>query len=397
MINFNFKDYCCGCSSCSNSCPTGAIKMQLNNEGFLYPTINKEECINCNKCEKVCPHLNFNKTSDELSLDPIKENQVYLFFSNSEKRKDSASGGFVYEVMLSCLKEGGMICGCIWNDKMEAVHILSDKIEDLYHMQSSKYVQSNINNCFSEIKSALKSGKKVTFCGTPCQTAGLHFYLNNIDTSNLISICLICHGTASPTIWSKWVKTLENKYNGKLVNVNMRDKSYKGYKTSYSKYTFLSKEPNSLTSYKSIALPTYLGDPYIFLFTHNLFLRRSCYKCKYKAIQNGADIVVGDFHQSITEAKNLGCNSIIAMTPKGDEIINKIGKTNTLIKSSIQVIKQEMLWKSANYNFKREDFLNEAVKSNTLNLFKGYLPLRFYIKRTLNQIGLFNIIKKIME
>lgn len=177
----------------------------------------------------------------------------------------------------------------------------------------------------------------------------------------------------------------------------MRDKSYKGYKTSYSKYTFLSKEPNSLTSYKSIALPTYLGDPYIFLFTHNLFLRRSCYKCKYKAIQNGADIVVGDFHQSITEAKNLGCNSIIAMTPKGDEIINKIGKTNTLIKSSIQVIKQEMLWKSANYNFKREDFLNGAVKSNSLNLFKGYLPLRFYIKRTLNQIGLFNIIKKIME
>ena len=32
-----------------------AIIMKEDNEGFLYPTVDKENCIDCGACERVCP------------------------------------------------------------------------------------------------------------------------------------------------------------------------------------------------------------------------------------------------------------------------------------------------------------------------------------------------------
>ena len=40
MINFDFDKYCYGCSTCKTICPTGAISMQYNQEGFLVPKID---------------------------------------------------------------------------------------------------------------------------------------------------------------------------------------------------------------------------------------------------------------------------------------------------------------------------------------------------------------------
>ena len=46
---------CSGCHACYNACPVGCISMEYDAEGFLYPKIDKEKCINCGKCEKHCP------------------------------------------------------------------------------------------------------------------------------------------------------------------------------------------------------------------------------------------------------------------------------------------------------------------------------------------------------
>ena len=45
---------CCGCSACYSICPVGAITMIADEEGFLYPMVNKDKCILCRSCEKVC-------------------------------------------------------------------------------------------------------------------------------------------------------------------------------------------------------------------------------------------------------------------------------------------------------------------------------------------------------
>lgn len=45
---------CSGCSACYAICPQSAISMIEDREGFLYPHIDKDKCVGCGKCGKVC-------------------------------------------------------------------------------------------------------------------------------------------------------------------------------------------------------------------------------------------------------------------------------------------------------------------------------------------------------
>lgn len=400
MINFDFDKDCCGCTACANSCNHNAISMKPNKEGFIMPIVDVSKCIDCGLCNKVCPHLNTPTDRVSFSLESFKEKKAYLYFSNDHRRKESASGGFVYDIYNKVLSEGGVVCGCVWNDKMEAVHIITDNVKDMYRMQSSKYVQSNMQDSYKKIRKLLREGRKVAFCGTPCQTAGLNSFLGKTDKSNLISICLICHGTPSPGVWKRWKSVMEKKYHGKLVDVNMRDKSYKGYSTSYVRYSFIpDREANTPSKLRNVGMPTYLSDPYIFLFTDDLYLRHSCNHCHYKADQNGADIIVGDYYQSTPNAGNDGCSCMFAMNKKGEDIIN--GLQGNIIPTDYRTIGNVngMLWNSVTEHPRREEFFNRYISDsrNSENLFTDFLPFRFKIKKILNQLGLFNLVRKLIN
>lgn len=404
MIDFDFNTYCCGCTACANSCPVGAIVMNPNEEGFMMPNVDKNVCIDCGRCDKVCPYLNSGANKEDITLDSFREKKQYLYFSESERRKESASGGFVYDAMATCLDEGGVVCGCVWDNDMRAVHLVSDKREDLYRMQSSKYVQSDMGGCYKEIKDALNKGRNVVFCGTPCQTAGLRNFIGkNKNVDNLTSICLICHGVPSPGVWKRWVGVTESKYQGSLVDVNMRDKSYKGYSTSYVRYKFLEKkgrlrDPHTSQRSRYVGMPTFLADYYIFLFSDNLYLRNSCYNCRYKAEHNGADIIVGDFYASIKEAGKYGCSCLIPMTEKGEACIAELKGFSR--QSSFEEVCQgnNMLWKSVGLHPRREEFF-ERYKSGESDerLFSDFLKMKFKIKKVLNKLGLFNLARKLIK
>lgn len=49
------KTYCTGCFACWSICPQKAIEMIEDYEGFLYPAVNHDKCINCLLCRKTCP------------------------------------------------------------------------------------------------------------------------------------------------------------------------------------------------------------------------------------------------------------------------------------------------------------------------------------------------------
>lgn len=46
---------CYGCQACAQICPVSAISMVPDEEGFLFPQIDTDKCIECNLCEKTCP------------------------------------------------------------------------------------------------------------------------------------------------------------------------------------------------------------------------------------------------------------------------------------------------------------------------------------------------------
>lgn len=49
------RDECCGCSACEAICPSSAISMETDQEGFLYSVVNNDKCVGCQLCRRVCP------------------------------------------------------------------------------------------------------------------------------------------------------------------------------------------------------------------------------------------------------------------------------------------------------------------------------------------------------
>lgn len=103
MINITEKSNCCGCSACVQRCPKQCITLKEDEEGFLYPQIDKNECIECNLCEKVCPLINpFEK------MPPIKVLAVKN--RNEEERLASSSGGVFIALAKYVINHGGVVC-----------------------------------------------------------------------------------------------------------------------------------------------------------------------------------------------------------------------------------------------------------------------------------------------
>ena len=81
--------------------------------------------------------------------------------------------------------------------------------ERLKKLRGSKYVQADAKFIYKEVRSLLKSGRKILFSGTPCQVAALYAVLGNAATSvNLFTVDIVCHGTPSVKVFEKYIKEL---------------------------------------------------------------------------------------------------------------------------------------------------------------------------------------------
>lgn len=71
MIDIRHKADCCGCEACVQVCPKKCIDFSGDNQGFLYPHVNKVSCVDCGLCEKVCPVINKLTPSQNYSFYPL--------------------------------------------------------------------------------------------------------------------------------------------------------------------------------------------------------------------------------------------------------------------------------------------------------------------------------------
>ena len=153
----NIGNKCYGCFACYNVCPHKAIEMKENDEGFMYPSIN-ENCTNCGMCLRVCPYLT-NKF-DNGTPDCI------AFLADDEIRMKSSSGGAFPVLAKYFIEHDGYVAGAIYNEDITVHHIVSNKLEDIEKMRNSKYLQSNIDSCYSDTKKILENNYFVIFSGT---------------------------------------------------------------------------------------------------------------------------------------------------------------------------------------------------------------------------------------
>ena len=310
------EDGCTGCGACYNVCPHAAIKMKESGEGFLYPAIDEETCVGCGLCAKICP---VNHPDYSASDKP----DFYAAMADDDLRRESSSGAVFPVLAKAVLRSGGAVAGAAFADDVRSVeHVVVDNEKDLLKLKGSKYLQSNTGKCYSEIKKLLQTGKNVLFTGTPCQAAGLRACLQK-DYDNLLVVDIICHGVPSPKVFRKYLD--ESRFDGKLLNVNFRDK-----KNGWSPY--LTTTTTTTTTYSQPAEKNIFMN----LFLSNFCLRKSCGNCPFNKIPRQGDLTIGDFWKinDCNPAYNdeKGTSVVLVNTAKGERWLKSAEKDLLLLK-----------------------------------------------------------------
>ena len=303
MIRITDKSRCTGCTACVTACPAQCIVMRRDRQGFDYPVANPDLCLNCGKCDSICPVPKSAESRDSLAAFAVRV---------PEYVDQCSSGGVFPKLAEDVIKADGVVYGAILQDDMTVGHTDVWNSEGLKKMRGSKYVQSDLYSVFEEIADNLKDGVKVMFTGTPCQIAGLNSYLGK-DYENLLTVEVACHGVPSPGLWENYLRAVEKKYGGKVTDVRFRDKS-KGWRH----YSFVME----IEGKGKVAVP-YMKDPYMALFVQDMILRPSCYECRFVKGISGADITLADLWNVREVAPSMnddkGVSLVIANSEKGLE------------------------------------------------------------------------------
>ena len=294
---FSKKEKCCGCGACANICPKMAISMKKDEYGFIYPQIDRECCVECGLCKKICA---FQK-----QLEGEKPKKVYALSTRNESLlKMSASGGVFATMSTFVLKSGGYVYGSVMQhekSKLYVKHICCDTKEKLSFIQGSKYIQSSMERIFKDIKKRLKEGSFILFSGTPCQVDSLKSYLK-YEYKNLLTVDIICHGVPNEKIFNDYIERLNKKINGNIYNFKFRDKSL-GWG-----YNLVAEYLDEKGNEKKFIIDN-SDSSYFFMFINGILLRENCYYCKYANKKRVGDITIGDYWGiEIEHPEILQCN-----------------------------------------------------------------------------------------
>ena len=315
MIDLADKTKCCGCFACVLRCPQKCITITEDIEGFLYPHVNVNECIDCGICENTCPCINIEEST-------IKHLAFAAKNPSDIIRQNSSSGGVFTQLAETIISKNGIVCGVKWDQDWNTIHSYTINKEELHYFRRAKYIQTKPSDIFIAIEKFLKEGKYVLFSGLPCQIQSLKLFLSK-DYPNLYTVSCVCHGVPSEKLWKKFLSEqccIEKKGINDIVDINLRDK-----RTGWKNYSCTI----SFNDGKEISVP-HDNNPWMRALIFNLTLRPSCYHCPSKIQQTTSDITLGDFCGSNKVLPNedtldKGLSLVILHSKKGEKLCEQSG------------------------------------------------------------------------
>lgn len=383
MIKIINKHDCCGCEACVQACPKQCISFEQDNEGFSYPQVDINTCIECGICLKVCPISNDKKQNLGKKIWAAQDN-------DERKRKESSSGGIANMLAEKIIDEGGIVFGVCMSNVCEAVHSYAETKEQLASFSGSKYLQSKIGKSFKRIKCLLKTDRKVLFFGTPCQVSGLKRFLGR-EYSNLITVDFICHGVPSPGVFKWYLQEKINKFTQskksettinsnktaifkdslkipeglRITDICFRDKR-EGWKNFGFSISFVETNVDGLQNVVSF-FESKKDNPFLKGFIADLYLRPSCHQCRFRNFYNESDITLADFWGQdvlFPEFDNdTGVSCVIIKSNIGEQLFSSIENVKKEEKSIEQVIRfNKSLVISKHENFRRYKFWRQIGK-----------------------------------
>ena len=372
IIKINHDD-CTGCMMCGDICSKNAISFHIEN-GFWFPFVDEEKCINCSICLKKCPvspEYNKGNTNGALASFGVKTKDETI-------RYQSTSGGFFTELAMAWMKNGGKTCGAIYAENQEIKHYLSSNIYDLEKLRQSKYAQSWTSGIYKTIKEKLSKGDKILFCGTPCQVAALKSMLGK-DYSNLLTMDFICLGICSPIVYRRYLEMIERRYHSKIKQIWFKHK-----KNGWRSVSTYIKLENGQEYLRSCGYDMYM----LSFITDAISIRNSCDTCKFRNLNHISDFTVGDFWgiEKINPEKddNMGLSALFINSEKGlywfnsikDRLVSFETTPNDVIAGNFSVLspkkpspqREAFLEYIMNHSFKRS-----MIKYSSIGGILGYL------------------------
>lgn len=376
------KEKCTGCGACVAICPKKCIKLVEDAEGFKYPTIDNNKCINCNLCKRNCPVIN-NPSNKKL------DNEIVYIYrtKNESKLLEASSGGAFEDICVSYLKNKDNIAifGATLTKEKKVCHTFVDSIKKINKFKKSKYVQSDTKESYINTKELLLKGNYVVFSGTPCQISGLKKYLKK-EYDNLLCIDIVCHGVPSQKVLDLYIEHEEKKKNSKINSLNFREKIKKENGEYDSKTIKLNFEDD-------VIIKNSEDSAFLKGYNSRLFNRPSCYKCVFASEKRFSDITISDAWGMEKSSKDFhkGLSSIVVHTQKGMEVVSKLDGDFYDQKDIQFMIKNNSAYnKPALYNPNRDNFFKDLSADNFAEkVRKNYkFPIIMRIKRKI-----WNIIK----
>lgn len=347
---------CCGCVACAIRCPTKAISMQMDDEGFLYPVISKEDCISCKRCISVCP-LKGNKVR--------KDGTQTLAYGVKHKQDNirmlSRSGGAFTALSDIILSKGGVVYGAAWEEGLrKVIHRRVTTQEERNQLRGSKYLSSDISGCYLHLRTDLEAGRLVLFTGTGCQIAAVASFLGK-EYQNLYLCDIICHGVPSTIIFEEYQKFLDELFEDRIEKYQFRDKEAFGWKANIESFQI-----NEKKRYSNLFSKVYQTD---------CIQRPYCYECQYASLDRCSDITIGDFWGIDTVMKNFkdnkGTSLVLVHTKKGQQLFRQTLSLVDFIDCSYENYLQPQLKKPCTRPSNRDEFWRLYKEVGVSGIIKG--------------------------
>ena len=295
---------------------------------------------------------------------------LYGYTKQDDIRRKSSSGGLFYELSQVILEDGGVVFGACYDKEMHQVVHKSTEETSIENMLKSKYAESKLGDTYKKIETYLKDGKKVLFCGTPCQAAGLYNLKEKkwIRYKNqLFNLDFLCEGVPSYKIFQEYIKDSENKSEKEIETIEFRSKSY-GWNVHCMKIQYKDGTSRIIPSFSDSYMHTFIMD-----LTMN---RRSCYACPFRE-KKYSDVTIGDFWKVSNVDKscvdNKGVSAIFVNSEAGNILIEKARK-NLYIKEleDRDILQMEQHLDTSLYLDKRNNFYTEFLSNGYNSAIRKY-------------------------
>lgn len=360
------KKHCCGCTACYSICPCKAINMEADKEGFLYPHINQDKCIDCKACVNVCMYnckVDYkNKGNSLFYVAKHKSHEVLM---------NSTSGGAFTAISDAILAMNGVIYGVGFDGNYKTLHKRAKNAIERDEFRISKYSQSDMNTIYEQVKSDLQNNIPVLFTGTPCQNAGLKAFIKNNKLRQNLYLCdVICHSIPSPLIWSEYIKLLEKEHGDKISAVQFRSKIVKWSRENSNK---------SFIYFLKNKRETYYTDErfYKLFFDKQSIMRPSCENCLFTDVKRVSDITIADYwgieKYSPEWMDSKGVSLIMLNSVKGNELLDKASKDIDFEEreSKEAITEQKRLSEPIKFPKDRDEFWNDYNQFGFEYIIKG--------------------------